>query len=221
MIKSSRFFLILFFLLPFQTLIAQEIIDESQEFQNKEEFKKHEISFRFGYGFRTARTTDGLEGLAQHINGLKKGPTFKGSYSYYLGSHIGPSVKLSRFWASNETADLKTDTKITFIGVGISTRNSSSPHSALNATLHLGYVAYRESNMISGFPLDVSGNAFGMEGSVIVNISLNDYLSLLLEMGYQLSTLTGVEDSMGNNYQLDESESLNRFDLHSGLKLHL
>lgn len=209
------------FLIPLESIFAQEVIKEQPEPQKEETFSKHYIFFTLGYGFRTAPTAEGIEGdPARHVNGLKKGLNIHAGFAFFPSPNLGPSVKYTQFLASNTTRNVHTEINILFVGGGIATRAFTSSNTLINASLHLGYVGYRQSDAISGQSGTLTGQTVGMEGAAQVNILLSRQLSLQFGIGYQLAALKRVKDSAGNSFETEEAESLDRIDLNSGFKLH-
>lgn len=220
---SYNFLLILLLCFaPLEFVLGQEVIKEQSEPQKEEEFLKHHLFVSAGYGFRTAQTADGMDReSANHIDGLKRGFNIHGSYGFFIDPNLGPSVKYTQFFSSNTTRDLNTDVNILFIGGGISTRTFTSSNTLFNGSLHLGYVAYRELDTVSGVSVELTGKTVGIDGSVIFNLLVSESISLQLEAGYQVAALNKVKDASGNTYELEEPESLNRIDLNTGFKIHL
>lgn len=195
------------------------------------------LAGNFGYGWRTAKLDPKLSGNdREYAKKLMNGPIWDFSANYYFNDTYGLGVVYSAYssnasaWGTitdtNQAAELKTNSMITFIGPAFLVRGASPNLKWIfNVQLGIGYIGYSLKNTVLNNYEKEYGASVGFSSKIGAEYKLTDSWGI----GADLATVSGILNSVTNdlnghkttiNYNKDAKEGLGHIRLSLGLRYY-
>lgn len=180
-----------------------------------------------GYGWRTAKLADGIEGLEKdYLKKLMSGFVWNASANYYFNDNYGLGLSYSAYSASTSLYDLKSNDLITYVGPAFLMRFSQNQKWIFNMSLGVGYIGYSSTHKSNGENLKLTGGTVGFETSIGGEYKFSKNWGV----GATLSTNSGLLNSMTvnkNGYKQkidlgkDEKEGLGQIRIAVGFRYYI
>ena len=180
-----------------------------------------------GYGWRTAKLADGIEGLEKdYLKKLMSGFVWNASANYYFNDNYGLGLSYSAYSASTSLHGLKSNDMITYAGPAFLMRFSQNQKWIFNMSLGLGYIGYSSTHKSNGDQLKLTGGTVGFETAIGAEYKLSQNWGI----GATLSTNSGLLNSMTVNQNghkqtidlgKDEKEGLGQIRIAVGFRYYI
>lgn len=161
------------------------------------------LSANIGYGWRTAKTSDALQGWERdYYSKLKRGPVWDLSANYYFNDNYGLGLIYAAFSSGNEematntdtnqSGMLKTDDKINFAGPAFLTRYSMRDKWMFIGNIGIGYIGYSSKMNFLSDKTTTSGASVGLLYELGVECKISENWGV----GAKVSAVSGILNSM-------------------------
>lgn len=194
------------------------------------------LAINGGYGWRTAKLADGIEGLEkEYAEKLMSGFVWNASANYYFNDNYGIGMSYSSYSASNsspaytqegETGTFKTNDMITYVGPAFLMRYSQNQKWIFNMSLGIGYIGYSSDSKFNRESVKLTGGTVGFETSIGGEYKFSKNWGV----GATLSTNSGLlnsitvnENGSERNVKLgkDEKEGLGQIRIAVGFRYYI
>lgn len=195
------------------------------------------IAINGGYGWRTAKLADNIEGDEKDfLRKMKNGPAWNASANYFFNDNYGLGLTYSGFSASNssmatqkddgQSGAFKMNDMITYIGPSFLMRFSSNQKWIFNANIGIGYIGYSSKSNFLDNEMRINGSSVGVlyELGVEYKLSKNWGIGANFScIGGTLGTLHKEENGYKETVKLskDEREGLGQIRLGLGVRYYL
>ncbi|NDW18214.1 porin family protein [Dysgonomonas sp. 216] len=213
------------------------IIDSLYKTKNERLLPKFNLSANVGYGWRTAKTADGLgRDEKQIVDDLKSGFVWDISANYYINDNFGLGISNSNYSSSTSaygehndsgnSGTIKFNDRITYIGPAFLMRFSQNQKWIFNISLGIGYLGYSSESKLDRDFLKVTGSTVGFESRVGVEHKLAENWGI----GISLSSHSGILSTLNVNdnghkktidLDKDNKEGLGRIQLGIGMRYYI
>jgi hypothetical protein len=205
--------------------------------QNKYIFK-HKIRLNVDYGYSSRRakiSSDIPPELKDYMNDLKSGTNFNVDFSYFISNQYGIGLKYSKFFTSGfidgiAVTDpvsgtvlgigmIEDNMSISFIGPAIFERRAVIPEKLLLiANLSVGQISYFDDGELLTYPIKLEGKTIGFSGTIGLDFLITKNFAIGINFSYLYGEIRNIKVN-GESIDLDENESMNRWDFNIGFKL--
>lgn len=185
------------------------------------------LAINGGYGWRTAKLVDGVEGLEKdYLKKLMSGFVWNASANYYFNDNYGLGLSYSAYSASTSLYNLKSNDLITYVGPAFLMRFSQNQKWIFNMSLGIGYIGYSSTHKSNGDNLKLTGGTVGFETAIGAEYKFSQNWGV----GATLSTNSGLLNSMTvdeNGYKRtiefdkDEKEGLGQIRIAVGFRYYI
>jgi hypothetical protein len=213
-------------------------VTSQQDVNKNKNIFKHKIRLNADYGYSSRRakiSSDIPPVLKDYMNDLKSGTNYSADISYYIYNQNGIGLKYSKFSTSGfidgiTVSDPATgailgigmvedNISISFIGPAIFERRSIIPEKLLLiSNLSLGQLSYFNDGILLTYPIKIEGKTIGFSGTIGLDFLITKDFAFGISFSYLYGEIRKIKVN-GESIDLDEHESMNRWDFNFGFKL--
>ncbi len=191
----------------------------------------------YGYSSRRVKISDDVPAeFKDYMNDLKSGTNFNADVSYFFSNRYGIGFKYSRFSTSTFVDGISVfdpatgevlgiglvedNISISFVGPTFFERGTIVPDKLLYVSnLTIGQVSYFNDAKFLTFPIKIEGKNIGIGGTIGLDFFITKDFAIGVNFSYLYGKITNIKVN-GESIDMEEDESMNRWDFNIGLKLY-
>jgi opacity protein-like surface antigen len=194
------------------------------------------LNLNYGYAHRLGDLSESVPTyLHDYANELKTGSNLTGEAIFFFTTHFGIGVRYNQFYSSNSQERVPfTDPETNeFLGYGAISEDITISHLAfglyerrylidqklqLVSNVSVGKISLKDESMVVNMPINIKGSTVGWSTGMGLDYFITPDIAFGLSVTFLQANLKDISVN-GTDTTLDDTESLNRWDLNFGIQL--